>query len=318
MPYSNEQLILFYYPNTIGSRKMLLVLYTRGISFMPRVMDVPNGEQMEPWFLDMSPLGELPVLKHGDSVFTDVHQMMVYIDQVFPSTDPVGKLFPDKGTDLGDLVESVVRDLGKINIPLIVYGTLFHPEMAVSSGMTDDEQKKKAVVSPSPRDEVGVPLPSFLGQEEGGVSPSPFGGGALVKQGKAQILELMERNPDYLNSYLEKQHAYDAFLSLAQSENAVNKELEEVEKTMDNMEALLNSRKVSGTTTPDTAQMWMFSIYVSAADIHLMVLLHAVYKAGLWDRYFEKTQKKHKNLTRYFKRMKHDPLISKALPGLIK
>ncbi|XP_075734212.1 ganglioside induced differentiation associated protein 1 isoform X2 [Rhipicephalus microplus] len=285
MPYSNEQLILFYYPNTIGSRKMLLVLYTRGISFMPRVMDVPNGEQMEPWFLDMSPLGELPVLKHGDSVFTDVHQMMVYIDQVFPSTDPVGKLFPDKGTDLGDLVESVVRDLGKINIPLIVYGTLFHPEMAVSSGMTDDEQKKKA---------------------------------ALVKQGKAQILELMERNPDYLNSYLEKQHAYDAFLSLAQSENAVNKELEEVEKTMDNMEALLNSRKVSGTTTPDTAQMWMFSIYVSAADIHLMVLLHAVYKAGLWDRYFEKTQKKHKNLTRYFKRMKHDPLISKALPGLIK
>ncbi|XP_077503590.1 ganglioside induced differentiation associated protein 1 isoform X2 [Amblyomma americanum] len=211
MPYTNEQIILFFYPNTIGSRKMLLVLYTRGISFMPRVMDVLHGEQMEPWFLDMSPLGELPVLKHGDSIFTDVDQMMLYIDQICPSTDPVGKLFPDRGTELGNMVESLVKDLSKINIPLIVYGTLFHPEMAVSSGMTDDEQKKKA----------------------------------------------------------------------------------------------------------NATQTWLFSIYVSAADIYLMVLLHAVYKAGLWDRYFEKTQKKHKNLTRYFKRMRHDPLISKALPGLI-
>ncbi|KAH7981891.1 hypothetical protein HPB52_001452 [Rhipicephalus sanguineus] len=244
-------------------QEMLLVLYTRGISFMPRVMDVSHGEQMEPWFLDMSPLGELPVLKH----------------------DPVGKLFPDKGTDLGSLVESIVKDLGKINIPLLVYGTLFHPEMAISSSMTDEEQKKKA---------------------------------ALVKQGKAQILELMERNPDYVSSYVEKQRAYDTFLGLAQSENAVNKELEEVEKVMDSMEDLLNSRKLSGNSTPDATQTWLFSIYVSAADVHLMVLLHAVYKAGLWDRYFEKTQKKHKNLTRYFKRMKHDPLISKALPGLIK
>ncbi|KAH6947650.1 hypothetical protein HPB50_020542 [Hyalomma asiaticum] len=196
---------------------MLLVLYTRGISFMPRIMDVPHGEQMEPWFLDMSPLGELPVLKHGDSVFTDVDQMMLYIDQIFPSTDPVGKLFPDKGTDLGNLVENVVKDLGRINIPLIVYGTLFHPEMAISSSMTDDELRRKA---------------------------------ALVKQGKAQILELMERNPDYVSSYVEKQRAYDTFLSLAQSENAVNRELEEVEKVMDSMEDLLNSRKISGSTTP--------------------------------------------------------------------
>ncbi|XP_077503589.1 ganglioside induced differentiation associated protein 1 isoform X1 [Amblyomma americanum] len=285
MPYTNEQIILFFYPNTIGSRKMLLVLYTRGISFMPRVMDVLHGEQMEPWFLDMSPLGELPVLKHGDSIFTDVDQMMLYIDQICPSTDPVGKLFPDRGTELGNMVESLVKDLSKINIPLIVYGTLFHPEMAVSSGMTDDEQKKKAT---------------------------------MVKQGKAQIVELMERNPDYVSSYVEKQRAYDTFLGLAQSENAVSKELEEVERIMDSMEELLNTRKISGTTTPDATQTWLFSIYVSAADIYLMVLLHAVYKAGLWDRYFEKTQKKHKNLTRYFKRMRHDPLISKALPGLIK
>lgn len=220
MPYTNEQIILFYYPNTIGSRKMLLVLYTRGISFMPRVMDVLHGEQMEPWFLDMSPLGELPVLKHGDSVFTDVDQMMLYVDQISPSTDPVGKLFPDKGTELGNTVDSLVKDLSRINIPLIVYGTLFHPEMAVSSGLTDDEQKKKA---------------------------------SLVKQGKAQIIELMERNPDYVSSYVEKQRAYDAFLGLAQSENAVSKELEEVEKVMDSMEELLNTRKISGTTTPGTS-----------------------------------------------------------------
>lgn len=284
MPYTNEQLILFYYPNTIGSRKMLLVLYTRGVSFMPRIMDVQHGEQMEPWFLDMSPLGELPVLKHGDTVFTEVDQMMLYIDQICPSPDPVGKLFPDKGTELGTMVENLVRELGKINMPLIVYGALFHPEMTSSSGQSDDDQKRAA----------------------------------LVKQGKAQIIELMERNPDYVSSYVEKQRAYDNFLGLAQSEGAVSKELDDLEKTLDAMEDLLNTRKIAGNTTPDAAQTWIFSIYVSAADIYLMVLLHAIYKAGLWERYFEKAQKKHKNILRYFKRMKHDPLISKALPGLIK
>lgn len=224
MPYTNEQLILFYYPNTIGSRKMLLVLYTRGMSFMPRIMDVQHGEQMEPWFLDMSPLGELPVLKHGDSVFTEVDQMMLYIDQICPSPDPIGKLFPDKGTELGNMVENLVRELGKINMPLIVYGALFHPEMTSSSSQSDDDQKRAA----------------------------------LVKQGKAQIIELMERNPDYVSSYVEKQRAYDTFLGLAQSEGAVCKELDDLEKTIDAMEDLLNTRKIAGNTTPDAAQTWLF------------------------------------------------------------
>ncbi|KAK8786927.1 hypothetical protein V5799_023299 [Amblyomma americanum] len=75
----------------------------------------------------------------------------------------------------------------------------------------------------------------------------------MVKQGKAQIVELMERNPDYVSSYVEKQRAYDTFLGLAQSENAVSKELEEVERIMDSMEELLNTRKISGTTTPGTS-----------------------------------------------------------------
>lgn len=284
MPYAKD-IILFYYPNTIGSRKMLLALYTRGISFMPRVMDVQHGEQMEPWFLEMNPNGELPVLRHGDFVFTEVNQMMVYIDQTYPSPDNAGRLLPEKGTELGTIVERLVTDLEKINIPLVIYGTLFHPDIAVSSSMTDEELKKRAT---------------------------------LVRQGKAQIIELMELNPDYVNSYVEKQRAYDTFLTLAQSESAVLRELDDVEKMLETMEDVLNQKKISGSTTPEASQTWLFSIYITAADIHLMVLLHALYKAGLWDRYFEKTQKKYKHLIRYFKRMKHDPLITKSLPGLIK
>ncbi|CAN7992313.1 unnamed protein product, partial [Ixodes hexagonus] len=195
------------------------------------------------------------------------------------------KLFPDKATEIGREVDKLVKDMKRINIPLVIYGMLFHPEMAASSTMSDEEQRSKA---------------------------------ALVKQGRAQIIELMEKNPDYVNSYVEKQKAYDTFLVLAQCESAVAKELEEVERVLDVMEEVANSQKVSGVTTPEVSQTWLFSIYVSAADIYLMVLLHALYKAGLWERYFDKGPRKRKNLVRYFKRMRHDPLISKALPGLIK
>lgn len=71
-------------------------------------------------------------------------------------------------------------------------------------------------------------------------------------------------------------------------------------------------------SSTEVAQTWLFSIYITAADIYLMVLLHALYKAGLWERYFVRSQRKHKHLARYFKKMKHDPLINRALPGLIK
>lgn len=281
--YSDE-LILFYYPNTIGSRKMLLVLYSRSVAFMPRVMDVKHGEQLEPWFLEMSPRGELPVLRHGDNVLVDVDKMMTYIDNLNPGQESCMKLFPDKNTELGSNVMRIYKELAKINIPLIVYGALFHPDICTSPTMTDDETKKKAV---------------------------------LVKQGKSQITEVMERNPDYMNSYVEKQKAYESFLVLAQNDAALARELEEVEKVLDLAEETLVSKKSPGAVTPEVTQIWLFSIYMSAADVYLMVLLHAIYRAGLWERYFEKSRKR-KYIVKYFKKMKHDPLVTKALPGLIK
>ncbi|XP_064485594.1 ganglioside-induced differentiation-associated protein 1-like isoform X3 [Ornithodoros turicata] len=251
---------------------------------MARVMDVKHGEQMEPWFLEMSPRGELPVLRHGDNVLLDVDKMMTYVDNLSPGQENCMKLFPDKNTELGSNVMRIFKELSKINIPLIVYGTLFHPEICTSSATSDEENKRKA---------------------------------AMVKQGKSQIVELMERNPDYANSYVEKQKAYESFLALAQSDGAVAKELDEVEKVLDLAEELLTTKKSPGTTTPEVTQIWLFSIYITAADVYLMVLLHAVYKACLWERYFEKSRRR-KQLAKYFKKMKHDPLVTKALPGLIK
>lgn len=92
-----------------------------------------------------------------------------------------------------------------------------------------------------------------LYQKEGSFAAASLWTGlfaALVRQGKAQIIELMELNPDYVNSYVEKQRAYDTFLTLAQSESAVLRELDDVEKMLETMEDVLNQKKISGSTTP--------------------------------------------------------------------
>lgn len=54
------------------------------------------------------------------------------------------KLFPDKNSEPGASVMRIFKELAKINIPLIVYGALFHPEICSSSAASDEENKRKA------------------------------------------------------------------------------------------------------------------------------------------------------------------------------
>lgn len=46
-------------------------------------MDLFGGEQFSPWFLDLNPRGEVPVLKHGSEVVVESTQILEYVDKNF-------------------------------------------------------------------------------------------------------------------------------------------------------------------------------------------------------------------------------------------
>lgn len=80
-----------------NSGKVLIALHEKGIAFESRWINLHRFEQHEPWFLELNPDGQVPVLDHHG--LTIVHTTVIneYLEDAFPDTpalrpaDPAGK-----------------------------------------------------------------------------------------------------------------------------------------------------------------------------------------------------------------------------------
>ncbi|CAH0729777.1 unnamed protein product, partial [Brenthis ino] len=79
--YKNKT-IFFLYCNyySFYSQKVLMALYEKNIEFEPLVIDITKGEQYSPWFLEINPRGEIPVLKVNDTVIPDSTRILDYLE----------------------------------------------------------------------------------------------------------------------------------------------------------------------------------------------------------------------------------------------
>lgn len=57
-----------------------MALYEKNVDFEPIVIDITKGEQYSPWFLEINPRGEIPVLKVGDRIIPDSTRILDYLD----------------------------------------------------------------------------------------------------------------------------------------------------------------------------------------------------------------------------------------------
>lgn len=57
-----------------------MALYEKNIDFEPVVLDITKGEQYSPWFLEINPRGEIPVLKVGNQVIPDSTRILDFLD----------------------------------------------------------------------------------------------------------------------------------------------------------------------------------------------------------------------------------------------
>lgn len=57
-----------------------MALYEKNIEFEPLVIDITKGEQYSPWFLEINPRGEIPVLKVNNTVIPDSTRILDYLE----------------------------------------------------------------------------------------------------------------------------------------------------------------------------------------------------------------------------------------------
>ena len=66
------------------SQKLRVFLNLKGIPWQSHPVDLPNYENMQPWFLGINPRGLVPVLVHDGAVIVESSVICAYLDDVFP------------------------------------------------------------------------------------------------------------------------------------------------------------------------------------------------------------------------------------------
>jgi len=81
---SNETTItLFHAPNTRSSGTLIL-LEELGAPYELRVLNMQAGEQRQPAFLAVNPMGKVPAILHGDVLVTEQVAVFLYLADLFP------------------------------------------------------------------------------------------------------------------------------------------------------------------------------------------------------------------------------------------
>jgi glutathione S-transferase len=80
---TDRKVTLFHSPQTRSSSAALL-LEELGAPCDLHVLNMKKGEQREPAYLAINPLGKVPAIKHGDALVTEQVAIFIYLADLFP------------------------------------------------------------------------------------------------------------------------------------------------------------------------------------------------------------------------------------------
>lgn len=88
----DRKVTLYHSPNTRSSGALTL-LEELGAPYELHVLNIKAGEQRQPAYLAVNPMGKVPALKHGDALITEQVAIFLYLADLFPEAGlapPIG------------------------------------------------------------------------------------------------------------------------------------------------------------------------------------------------------------------------------------
>src|SRR5215813_9478866 len=80
---NGRKVILYHSPQTRSSGSLIL-LEELGAPYELHVLNMKAGEQRQPRYLAVNPMGKVPALKHGDALITEQVAIFLYLADLFP------------------------------------------------------------------------------------------------------------------------------------------------------------------------------------------------------------------------------------------
>lgn len=78
-----DTLTFYHSPNTRSSGTLTL-LEELGAPYRMHVLDMKAGEQREPAYMALNPMGKVPAILHGDALVTEQVAISIYLADLFP------------------------------------------------------------------------------------------------------------------------------------------------------------------------------------------------------------------------------------------
>jgi glutathione S-transferase len=100
----DREITLYHAPNTRSSGAFTL-LEELGAPYRLQIINMKAGEQRQPAYLAVNPMGKVPAIRHGDALVTEQVAIFIYLADLFPEAKlapPIGD--PQRGPYLRWLV----------------------------------------------------------------------------------------------------------------------------------------------------------------------------------------------------------------------
>ncbi|XP_014271167.1 ganglioside-induced differentiation-associated protein 1 isoform X2 [Halyomorpha halys] len=208
---SNENgngLLLYLHNYSFYAQKAMIALFEKKLPFKQSVVDITSGENYKPWFLDINPRGEVPVLKDGVKIIPDSSRIIDYLEDNFSNGDhprliPQDPVQKQKMNNFRELID-------RINANTVTIGTFYHPDLA--------QNQKYPFIAPVRK-----------------VMKADFD-----KNGE-KLRKIAEENPKYKDILLQKAEATEKTRDLVANKESFLKLLDQVDETLSAVETELTS-----------------------------------------------------------------------------
>ena len=90
---SSDRIVTLYHSPNTRSTAARTLLEELGVPYELRVLDMKAGEQRQPAYLAINPMGKVPAVKHGDALITEQVAIFLYLADLYPEAGlapPIG------------------------------------------------------------------------------------------------------------------------------------------------------------------------------------------------------------------------------------
>ncbi|XP_061197286.1 ganglioside-induced differentiation-associated protein 1-like [Saccostrea echinata] len=262
-----SDLTLYYFPGSYYSQRALLALYEKDAKFKHQVVFIHDGDQITPSYMRMNPAGQVPVLADGKKIITESDAIIKYVDE---NVHTGSTLVPDEISSVGKEVARLRKLISSVRVEIMTYGVLRFQDLSITG------------LHP-----IAKPMADIMKKDQG----------KRFAELRKTLAVLAEKYPDLRDAYNAKIEFATNFPKEFQNRELVVKVLNDVEKTLDEIENILKRVK----DEQGISDCWLVGPRFTAADIALATLLDRISFLGLTARYF--TPEKRPHLYQYYQRL---------------